>query len=140
MISFFMQFDKEFQTLCGDATSKLISTWETRFVPGILHVAKMSKLPKIISLLNDLYDLHDTLPSAEDADPEDGDYEPSSGIIQIQCELLISGAHLQLWALCTSELILVNMQKSVLSFMSCAHTGANSFHANANNNAFVTPK
>ena len=81
MISFFMQFDQEFQTLCGDTTSKMISTWETRFVPGILNVAKISKLPKIISILNEL---HDTIPSTEDADPEDGDYEPSSGIIQMQ--------------------------------------------------------
>nr|XP_054755246.1 uncharacterized protein LOC129261213 [Lytechinus pictus] len=60
----------EFKLLFPDATSKLISTWETRFVQGILHIAKISRLPKIKALMEELY---------SPASNNDGQYTPSDG-------------------------------------------------------------
>nr|XP_054748407.1 uncharacterized protein LOC129253986 [Lytechinus pictus] len=61
---------QEFKLLLPEATAKLISKWETRFVESILHICKMSRLPKIQALMKDLYH-----PPSELGDQ----YEPSEG-------------------------------------------------------------
>ena len=80
--AFYQQVDNEFQSMFSEQTSaKLISTWETRFVPGILHISKMSKLPKILSLLEELF--HPSFTSRiEGDDLQDDDYVPTSGKVE----------------------------------------------------------
>lgn len=38
-----------------DNVNRMITTWETRFCPHILQLAKMSRLPKIQQMYKELY-------------------------------------------------------------------------------------
>ena len=38
-----------------DNANRMITTWETRFCPHILQLAKMSRLPKIQQMYKELY-------------------------------------------------------------------------------------
>lgn len=59
----------EFKLLLPEASAKLISTWETRFVPSIIHICQMSRLPKVQALMKELFH------PVSDSD----DYVPSDG-------------------------------------------------------------
>lgn len=65
----YFQVQLEFKLLLPEASAKLISTWETRFVPSIIHICQMSRLPKVQALMKELFH------PVSDSD----DYVPSDG-------------------------------------------------------------
>lgn len=65
----YFQVQQEFKLLLPEASAKLISTWETRFVHSIIYICQMSRLPKVQALMKDLFH---PVSDSEDYAPSDG--------------------------------------------------------------------